>query len=199
MSKQSELITNVTAKLPPSSPHRDFVGALKVAGLLVEPRLDKPRAKDKKRMPSSSRRRGEPNKFEARCLQQFKRCEADCWILDYKFEAVQLLLADNLTYRPDVLVLRDSVTEMGVEVHFFELKGYWPWPDDSRVKVKMAAEQYRHWYFHGLTQMQKKLGGGWRFENFVPAGTPHVRRQYKPIKAVEPPIEQILQLMYPSP
>lgn len=55
-------------------------------------------------------------------------------VLDWRFEAIKLRLADNTFYEPDFIV----VTPELFEIH--EVKGHWE--DDARVKIKVAARLY---------------------------------------------------------
>src|SRR5574343_1016775 len=53
-------------------------------------------------------------------------------VLDYRFEAIKLRLADNTFYSPDFFV---QLADRTLECH--EVKGFWT--DDARVKIKVAA------------------------------------------------------------
>lgn len=83
-------------------------------------------------------------------------------ILDYRFEPMRLVLrhavpgrAKGMTYTPDFLV----VFQDRFEVH--EIKGYWR--EDSRVKIKAAAELFEWFKFVGVTM--DKISG-WKYEEF---------------------------------
>lgn len=73
-------------------------------------------------------------------------------ILDYKYEAIKLRLADNTTYTPDYMV---TIANGEIEMH--EVKGFWQ--DDARVKIKVAAEIYP-FRFVAIT----KERGAWQYE-----------------------------------
>lgn len=79
----------------------------------------------------------------------------------YFFERVKLKLADNTFYTPDFMVFLTSG-----EIEFHEVKGSWKMPgqDDSRVKIKVAAEQNKWATFRSveLKKVAKKNGGGWQ-------------------------------------
>lgn len=78
-------------------------------------------------------------------------------ILDWKFEALKLRLADKTFYSPDFMVVD---ADGFIEVH--EVKGYWE--DDARVKVKVAAEQYPFKFL--AVKKVSKAKGEWEFEEF---------------------------------
>lgn len=78
----------------------------------------------------------------------------------YAFDRIKLRLADRTYYEPDFLVVLADGT---IQVH--EVKGGF-WEDDARVKIKVAAEQFPVWGFMAVTALPKKLGGGWKFEEF---------------------------------
>lgn len=84
---------------------------------------------------------------------------ADPTILWRKFEAINLRLAVDTFYRADFFVMRN---DGALEVH--EVKGG-VWEDDARVKIKVAAALYP-FQFIGMTKLPKKLGGGWKREEF---------------------------------
>ena len=84
-------------------------------------------------------------------------------ILDYRFEPMRLILrhavpnrAKGMTYTPDFLVVFPD----RMELH--EIKGWWR--EDSRVKIKAAAELFEYFKFVGVT-MDKKTKG-WNYEEF---------------------------------
>ncbi len=76
----------------------------------------------------------------------------------FKFEGVKFRLADNTFYTPDFIVMRTSG-----ELEAHEVKGYWL--DDARAKIKIAADMYP-FKFLAVTRQAKKLGGGWKIEEF---------------------------------
>lgn len=83
-----------------------------------------------------------------------------------EFERHKLKLADNTFYTPDFLVLMGDGS-----IEFHEVKGSWKMPgqDDSRVKIKVAAEQFWFFRFRSIeaTKIAKKRGGGWSFREEV--------------------------------
>ncbi|SEN75234.1 hypothetical protein [Nitrosomonas marina] len=94
---------------------------------------------------------GKMNKTEREYSQYLDALIACGDVLWWKFDAVNLRLADNLHYRVDFLVMLANGSLEGHEVkggHAF---------DDSIVKLKMANELYP-WPFY---LVKKKKGGGW--------------------------------------
>ena len=79
-------------------------------------------------------------------------------VLDIKFEAHTLRMANRTGYTPDFFV----TTCDGFEFH--EVKGYWE--DDARVKWKVAAEMFWGFRFFAATERKKKDGGGWEIEEY---------------------------------
>lgn len=61
-------------------------------------------------------------------------------IVSWGFEAVKLRLADLTFYTPDFMVICSDGS-----IEFHEVKGSWKaqHQDDSRVKIKVAAEQHQ--------------------------------------------------------
>jgi hypothetical protein len=72
----------------------------------------------------------------------------------YDFEPIKLRLADKTWYTIDYFVQRRCGTMDAVEV-----KGRWE--DDSRVKFKVAANQYKCFRFYAVTME----GGLWIVES----------------------------------
>lgn len=102
---------------------------------------------------------GEMNKTEqayADHLEGLKRAGAVLW---FKFESINLRLADATFYRPDFFVM---TADRGLEVH--EVKGHWT--DDARVKIKVAAGMYPVFKFIAIKKLRKADGGGWSVEEF---------------------------------
>jgi hypothetical protein len=97
---------------------------------------------------------GELNKTEIeyqRLLENRKQLGEIIW---YKFDGINLRLADKTFYKPDFFVMLKSGE---LEVH--EVKGFWT--DDARVKIKVAASIYPL-RFLAVT----KKSGGWEAEEF---------------------------------
>ena len=97
---------------------------------------------------------GGMNKTEAAYAQHLylRKCAGE--VLDYRFEPMNLRLADNTFYRPDFGVL---LADGHYELH--EVKGHWT--DDARVKIKVAAEIHPFRF-----RAVKKAGTGWAEEVF---------------------------------
>lgn len=105
------------------------------------------------------RQPGTMNKTEAEYAAHLEAEKRAGNIIDYRFEAVKLRLADKTFYTPDFFVVAaDGFVE------FREVKGFWE--DDARVKIKVAAEQ--HWWarFTAVSKLAQKRGGGWKIETF---------------------------------
>lgn len=101
---------------------------------------------------------GTMNKTEAAYAAHLELLKAAGEIQWYRFEGVNLRLADATFYRPDFAVMaQDDVMEM------HEVKGFWT--DDARVKIKVAASQYP-FRFMAFKPLPKSRGGGWAREDF---------------------------------
>ena len=94
------------------------------------------------------------NKTEAAYAGQLELLKRLGEIVDYRFEAVKLRLAEKTFYTPDFLVTTVD------EIQFHEVKGFWR--DDARVKIKVAAAQYPEFAFCAVTRKR----GSWHFEQF---------------------------------
>ena len=102
--------------------------------------------------------RGQMNRLERAYGEMLMTRKLAGEIAEYHFEAVKFRLADLTYYTPDFMVmLPDGLIE------FHEVKGFWE--DDARVKIKVAAEIYP-FKFVAASRLAKKLGGGWKFEEF---------------------------------
>lgn len=102
---------------------------------------------------------GEMNKTEQAYADHLEQLKRDGEVLFYKFESMNLRLADNTFYKPDFLVM---TADRGIEVH--EVKGFWT--DDARVKIKVAAALYPIFKFIAIRKAKKADGGGWSVEEF---------------------------------
>lgn len=91
----------------------------------------------------------ELNKTERAFLEKL-RGDGYAWI---GIQSFKLKLADNTTYTPDFWSFRH-----GERMIAWEVKGFWR--DDARVKIKVAAHQYR---FFDFIAVQRK-GGQWTEE-----------------------------------
>lgn len=83
---------------------------------------------------------GVMNKLEARYSNHLENMKSLGLILDWKFDAMKLRLADKCFYTPDFFVLMADMT-----IEFHEVKGYWE--DDAKVKIKVAAVLYPFRFF----------------------------------------------------
>lgn len=116
-------------------------------------------APDRSARAQQRRQPGTMNKTEAAYAAHLEAAKKMGQVLDFRFEAVKLRLADKTFYTPDFMVL---TTDRLIEFH--EVKGFWE--DDARVKIKVAAEQ--HWWarFRAVKKLAAKRGGGWETEEF---------------------------------
>ena len=91
------------------------------------------------------------NKLEERYGKYLDGLKMAGEIIDWRYEALKLRLADKTFYTPDFIVLFTD----RIELH--ETKGFMQ--DDANVKIKVAASQY--WYFKFvLVQWKQKK---WEF------------------------------------
>lgn len=104
------------------------------------------------------RERGEQTEYEAAWENELKK-RVDVELI--MFEKIKLRLADNTFYTPDFCVFMADGT-----IEFHEVKGSWkaPGQDDSKVKIKVAAETYQWAVFRSveMKKVAKKNGGGWK-------------------------------------
>lgn len=105
-------------------------------------------------------KQGEMNRTEAAYAQVLESQKAAGEILDWKFEAVTLVLAKNTRFTPDFMVQLPSG-----EIQFRETKGFMM--DDAWVKLKLAASLFP-FAFLLVRKQAKKDGGGWEVTE-VPA------------------------------
>lgn len=107
---------------------------------------------------------GQMSGLEKRYLKFLDAEKAAGRVHEFRFEGIRLKLADLTYYTPDFYVL---YPDGGIEM--LEVKGSWKAPnqDKSRVKVKVAAEQYPEFKFVAITEIPKKKGGGWDREEFA--------------------------------
>lgn len=105
---------------------------------------------------------GQENKTEAAYRLELERREAAGEVEWFRFEGVRIKLADNTTYLPDYAVM---LTDGTLEMH--EVKGYWQ--DLSRMKIKVAADQYPFRFIAITGKAKAKRDGGewvWTVEDF---------------------------------
>lgn len=96
------------------------------------------------------------NKWERQYADRLQAAVLAGEIKSYRFEAVKLRLANATFYTPDFMLMRNDGA-----IEFHEVKGFWR--DDARVKIKVAAEQYRD-TFHFLAVTKKR--SDWIYEAF---------------------------------
>lgn len=103
---------------------------------------------------------GEENRYEQAWREHVQNNVQQSGIF---FEPIKFRLADRTYYTPDYIMLAMDGT---IEAH--EVKGSWkaPGQDDSRVKIKVAAELFPWIKFIAIEAKPrpKKYGGGWEFK-----------------------------------
>jgi hypothetical protein len=95
------------------------------------------------------------NKTEAAYARFLEARKIDCDILWYRFQPMNLRLANGATYKPDFGVL---IRDCWFELH--EVKGFWR--EAARVRIKVAAELFP-FKFIAITRTKT---GGWEREEF---------------------------------
>ena len=121
---------------------------------MYSPRNAKNRVFAKGRLPS-----GTMNKTETAYAAYLTESTMAGEVVWWKFEAINLRLADRTFYAPDFLVMRPDGS---LEVH--EVKGAKAiFQDDAKVKIKVAAAMYP-FLFVAVYPKPKKDGGGWLWE-----------------------------------
>jgi len=94
------------------------------------------------------------NGLETRYSKYLDEMKSAGIVLDWRYEAVKLRLADKTFYTPDFAVFYPD----RIELH--ETKGFMQ--DDANVKIKVAAEQ--HWYFKFV--LVKWIKKAWEFKYY---------------------------------
>lgn len=95
------------------------------------------------------------NETEKRYADRLDQEIAAGTVARWRFGELKFRLADGTWYTPDFCVQRPDGT---LELH--ETKGAHVW-DDSRVKAKVAAEQYREFRWFWCVSSSKKEGWTW--------------------------------------
>jgi hypothetical protein len=81
-------------------------------------------------------------------------------ILDWKFHPMNVRLAGNTFYEVDFLVL-----DADCKISIREIKGTYT-TDKGQMKIKLCAEAMPWFQFLKITKTPKKMGGGWKVEEF---------------------------------
>lgn len=97
---------------------------------------------------------GTMNKLEGKYADELFELKRLGLIVDYRFEAIKLRLADRTFYTPDFAVTYED----HIELH--EVKGHWE--DDARVKIKVAAAMFPEFAFVAVQYKKKE----WISEEF---------------------------------
>jgi hypothetical protein len=114
--------------------------------------------KVKARWKNTKRVRGSMNRLERKYAFRLEQMKERGEIVDFRFEAMKLRLADLTYLTPDFAVL---TLDGFIELH--EVKGGF-FPEHNRVKLKVAVEQFP-WFTWRLAKAKRvKDGGGWTIE-----------------------------------
>lgn len=145
--------------------------AVDVLGKHREPRVSPARSTETRDSLSTEAQRASPegsatggmNKTEARFAEDFltdRICSGGRFVkpLSWLFGSIKLRLADKTWYTPDFFVFFEE------ETFVYEVKGSWksPHQEDSRVKLKVAAELYPQFTF--FAAVPNRETGGWDIE-----------------------------------
>ena len=95
------------------------------------------------------------NKLEQAWAERLEIEKALGEVLDYRYEAVKLRLADKTFYTPDFMVIQGDGT-----IRFDETKGFMR--DDANLKIKVAAAQFDRFRF----RLIKKIKGEWIIKEY---------------------------------
>lgn len=115
---------------------------------------------NKVRWKNAHRKPGTMNKAEASYAAELDLRKSAGDVLDFRFEAFKLKLADNTTITPDFTVLMPSGH---IELH--DVKGTF-FPEHNRVKWKVGVETFPWFTWVLVRPRAKKNGGGFDFERF---------------------------------
>ena len=104
------------------------------------------------------------NKTETAYRDHLRALKAAGEVLDFRFEAITLKLAQDLRYTPDFFVLKPDGS-----IEFHEVKGSRAiFRDDAKAKCKMCAQLNQWATLIVVYPRRKKDGGGWEYETFEP-------------------------------
>lgn len=108
---------------------------------------------------------GQMNKTETAYRDHLRALKAAGEVLDFRFEAITLKLAQDLRYTPDFFVLKPDGS-----IEFHEVKGSRAiFRDDAKAKCKMCAQLNQWATLIVVYPRRKKDGGGWKYETFEPS------------------------------
>lgn len=102
----------------------------------------------------------EPTGIEKKMASELELLKRTGAIRGFDSQSQRLRLADKTWYLADFVVYYNDGT-----IEFREVKGSWKMPhqDDSRVKIKVAAEMFPFYLFSAWVP---KRGGGWDVERW---------------------------------
>lgn len=95
--------------------------------------------------------RNQPNRLEQAFLEYIR---GQPGVATVRFNAITLVLANNVRFTPDVWVVMDNGDAV-----FYEIKGFMR--DDARIKLQVAAQQYPEFQFVLVTR--PRLRDPWVF------------------------------------
>lgn len=95
------------------------------------------------------------NKLEQAWANQLELAKRAGDVIEYRYEAIKLRLADKTFYTPDFMVIQNDGT-----IRFDETKGFMR--DDANVKIKVAASQYERFRF----RLIRKIKGEWKIIDY---------------------------------
>nr|DAH83235.1 MAG TPA: Endonuclease [Caudoviricetes sp.] len=104
--------------------------------------------------------KGKMNKTEQAYAALLDEQKRQGLILDYRFHAIRVRLADNTFYEVDFLVIDAG---LGLAIH--EVKGGFT-TDKGQLKIKLCAEALPWLRCIKVTKQTAKQGGGWEMHDF---------------------------------
>lgn len=104
--------------------------------------------------------KGQMNKTEQAYANRLDLLKMQGSVLDWKFHAIRVRLANNTWYETDFIVLHADMT---LAIH--ETKGEFT-SEKGQMKIKLAAEALPWFRFYKCIKVAEKNGGGWRIEDF---------------------------------
>jgi len=99
------------------------------------------------------------NKLEAEFYEKLKSIYSNVY-----YEPMRMRLCNGVVFIPDFMVVQ-KIADGCTAVKFFEVKGNQKIQDDASVKLKMAAQQYRLFWFW---LVWKEKNGEWKEQAVLP-------------------------------
>ena len=104
--------------------------------------------------------KGQMNNTEQAYAKRLDLLKMQGDVLDWKFHAMRVRLANNTWYETDFIVLHKDMT---LAIH--ETKGEYT-SEKGQMKIKLAAEALPWFRFYKCIKVAEKNGGGWKIEDF---------------------------------